>query len=1178
MVVQVRLLGPLEVVGANGPASLGGAKERAVFAMLALHVNQVVSEDRMVDALWKDSPPRTATKTFRSYVSRLRRAVAEAGADKAEIETVPGGYRLLLEPDELDVARVEQLLDEARAAVAQGDPTWAAVVLAEAARTWRGQPLGDLADEHWAIADANRLAELRLVILEERVDAELACGRHSSLVAELESLCTTYPLRERFWAQHIVALYRSGRQAEALRVYQRLRGTLADELGLEPSPELQALERAVLAQDPTLAWQPSGGTAPSPLPARAVELPTGVVTIFCTDIEASTRLWEGHPTAMARALARHDHLVAEVVGAAGGRVIKSKGEGDSTLSVFFRASDAVAAALRLQLALLAEEWPELLPLRVRMALHTGEAEQRDGDYFGLSVNRAARLRSLAAGGEIFCSRATAELVIDDPPEGAELVEIGRFELKDLTRAEHVYAVVHPELPALTTKPAIVSPPRTNLPAPTSSFVGRAQQLAHVASVLQQARVTTLTGVGGVGKTRLALESAARALAEYQDGVWLVEFASIADPSAVVEVVAGALHVVQRQGQSLHAHVMDFLRAKSLLLILDNCEHLLEPVARFIDDVVRACPRVVVLATSREGLGVQGEHIIAVPSLQLPAPDTPETIGASEAVRLFVERAEAAKDSFALTLENEDAVVQLCRRLDGIPLAIELAAARVRSLTPAELAERVDKLFELLTAGPRTAVERHQTLRRAIDWSYDLLEGQDRSALNRLAVFAGGFDVAAAEAVVSGERVDVGDVGDLLGRLVDKSLVIADDTEGTTRFRLLETIRQYAEERLADEGQVDLARRRHAEHYAAFSSQARAGLRGPDEVIWIARVGAELDNLRAALTWAAATHEIDLAVRLVAPLMINATPVGYAIDAWPAVILNLPESRDHPFRVSLMAWTAWSALMRGDIEGGLSEARAALDALDAEDLAPEARCLVLCCVTSVFSLAAHGEAIAVSQRWVEEARHLADDFELAEALTGLAISHYMAGSESSFALLPCDEALGYARHVGSPTVLGMAAMVGALLRVDSEPDAALALAADAINAATLVDNHLTAGIAAQQSSWIHLAQGDWREAAWLGLRSLEHLQHVGDTFFLREFLADACIIFATGGVDEPAAVLAGACRLHTRSESFKSRFNDAGLLLRQRLGDKSFDDCQARGAAMDEYELVDMVRHHVGTLS
>ena len=462
------------------------------------------------------------------------------------------------------------------------------------------------------------------------------------------------------------------------------------------------------------------------------ELPTGTVTFLFTDVEGSTRLWEEHPEAMKAALARHDELVREAIESRRGHVVKTTGDGFH--AAFGTAHDAVDAAVAAQLALRTEAWDLTGPVLVRMGLHTCEADLRDGDYYGSAVNRAARLMATAHGGQIVLSLATSELARE---ASVELLDLGEHRLPDLARPERVFQVVHQDLrtdfPALRSLDAFPS----NLPLQLTAFVGREDELAEIAAALSSARVVTLTGIGGVGKTRAALQAAARMLAQYRDGAWLCELAPVGDPDAVVEVVASALGVVAGLGHTVDDSLLDFLRSKQILLVLDNCEHLLDSVTDLVDRVVRACPAVTVLATSREGLALAGERIIALRSLGVPDLDaTGGAAAAADAVRLFVERAHDARSGFALHDDNAAAIVQICRRLDGIPLAIELAAARVQAMSPQEIATRLDDQFRLLRGGTRGAVERHQTLRRTIDWSYDLLSVDERLVLDRLSVFAG----------------------------------------------------------------------------------------------------------------------------------------------------------------------------------------------------------------------------------------------------------------------------------------------------------------------------------------------------------------------------------------------------------------------------------------------------------
>jgi class 3 adenylate cyclase len=476
------------------------------------------------------------------------------------------------------------------------------------------------------------------------------------------------------------------------------------------------------------------------------------VTFLFTDIEGSTRAWEEQSEAMRVALAVHDEFVRHAIEAHGGYLVKSTGDG--AFAVFGGADEGVGAAVTAQLALVEADWPDDVVLRVRMGLHVGPATEQGGDYLGLEVNRAARLTSVAHGGQIVCSAAVGELV----REQFALVDLGEHRLRDLQSSVHVFQVDAPglrsEFPPLRSLDTLPG----NLPRQVTTFVGREEEIASLADLVRVTSLVTLTGVGGVGKTRLALQVAAEAVAEFPNGAWLCEFAPVADPGAVWETLAGSLRLQPFPGRSIEESVLEYLAARRLLLVLDNCEHLLDAIARQVTAIGQRCARVSVLATSREGLALAGERIVAVPSLGVPADDSDmNALMGADSVRLFSDRARAAKNVFVLSDRNASAVGVLCRRLDGIPLAIELAAARVRSLSPEDLVARLDRRFKLLTRGSRAALERHQTLRSTIDWSYDLLEPVERRALDRLSVFAGGCDLAAAEAVLAADDLDVWDV-------------------------------------------------------------------------------------------------------------------------------------------------------------------------------------------------------------------------------------------------------------------------------------------------------------------------------------------------------------------------------------------------------------------------------------
>jgi predicted ATPase/class 3 adenylate cyclase len=584
----------------------------------------------------------------------------------------------------------------------------------------------------------------------------------------------------------------------------------------------------------------------------AGELPAGTVTFLFTDLEGSTRLLQAHPAAYREAVRRHHDLLQNAVEAHGGAVFETVG--DAVYAAFARPADAVAAALAGQLALQREDWGEVGALRARMGLHTGEVERQGTHYFGAPLYRCARLLATAHGGQTVLSGATAELVRDELPDG-RLRDLGAHRLKDLARPERVFQLLHPALPGdfppLRTLDALPN----NLPVQLTSFVGREPELAEVGRLLAATRLLTLTGTGGTGKTRLALQVAAGELDAFPDGVWVAELAPLADPALVPQAAAAAAGVVVQPGRPAVATLGDAWRAGRVLLVLDNCEHVLAACAELADALLRACPRLTILATSRESLGIAGETSWRVPSLTLPAAGrvpAPAALTQYEAVRLFIDRAKAALPSFAVTDRNAPAVAEVCARLDGIPLAIELAAARVRTLTPEQLLARLEDRFRLLTGGSRTALERHQTLQALVEWSYDLLSAPEQALFARLAVFAGGWTLEAAEAVCADDALDRFDVDDLLGRLVDKSLVLADDLpDASRRYRLLETLRQFGRQKLIASGEADATRGRHLAHFLEVAETAESRLLTQEAPAWIDRLEAEHDNLRAALAWSLA---------------------------------------------------------------------------------------------------------------------------------------------------------------------------------------------------------------------------------------------------------------------------------------------------------------------------------------
>ena len=583
----------------------------------------------------------------------------------------------------------------------------------------------------------------------------------------------------------------------------------------------------------------------------STDFPTGTVTFLFTDIEGSTLWWESHPEWMRDAFVRQELILRAAAAKHGGYVYKMIG--DAFQIAFDTAQAALQATIDAQRALHAQSWGEFGPLRIRMALHTGVTEERGDDYVGPVLNRLGRLLSVSQGGQILVSQATHELVYDSLPEGVQLEDLGTHRLKDLIRAEHIYQVAGPGLPSGFAPLKTLDEFQHNLPLQLTSFVGREKEIIEVKRLLLGDRFVTLTGPGGTGKTRLALQVAAELLELFPDGVWLVEFASLSDPTLVAQTVAAALGVRESAGRPILNLLTDYLRSKELLLILDNCEHLLSASAQLVTALLQTCPNICILATSREALNIVGELSFRVPSLSIPdarrLPSLP-ALSQYEAMQLFVERAEIVQPGFELTDTNARAVAQICHRLDGIPLAIELSVARVKMMPVEQVAARLDDRFRLLTGGSRTAMPRHQTLRALIDWSYDLLSEPERTLFRRLSVFAGGWTLEAAEAICTGDDLNPYDVLDLLSQLVNKSLIIPDaEADVQARYRQLETIRQYGRERLLEAGGGEKIRHQHLQYFLQLSEQAEPELRGPDQVAWLDRLEKEMDNIRAALEWA-----------------------------------------------------------------------------------------------------------------------------------------------------------------------------------------------------------------------------------------------------------------------------------------------------------------------------------------
>lgn len=699
----------------------------------------------------------------------------------------------------------------------------------------------------------------------------------------------------------------------------------------------------------------------------------GTTTILFTDIEGSTRLWESEPERMSQALARHDAIARAAVEDNRGVVVKMIGDG--LYAAFADPADGLNASLTLQRSLRDPAVTNGIPLLVRCGLHQGAVERRDNDYFGPPVNRTARIMGAAHGGQILLSQAVVDSIGSRLPAEVTLRDLGGIRLKDLTAPEHVYQILHPQLrqefPALRSLEATPN----NLPQQLTSFVGREREIAEAEGLLKSARLLTLVGMGGLGKTRLSLQVAADALDACPDGAWFLDLAPIRDPSLVQSEAARTLGVQEEPGRPLTQTLCAHVKQRKLLLIFDNCEHLVSACAELAHALLRAGPDVRIIATSREALRVPGEQ--TYPVMPLAVPDRAADVGAlarSDAVQLFVDRARLHKPSFVLTEREAPAVAELCARLEGIPLALELAAARMRTLTVADINVRLRDRFKLLTGGGRVLLERQQTLRALVDWSYDLLHDHERLLFDRLSVFAGGFELPAAEEICGSEPLTREDVLDLLTSLVDKSLVMAEQSGDSSRYRTLETIRDYARERLVQRGELLPTATRHCDHFLTMAKAARQGIRGPEQAEWTRRLEAELDNLRAG--------------------------IALALEASVDPVLSVK------FEVALMIF--W--MLRGYASEGRKYVRAslALPPVQASDVAHAHALYVGAALAN--SQSDHGEADRMLEKCLELRRGIGNPVDIAATLSTLSLVRLQAGDATS-AREGEEEALGIFRRLG-----------------------------------------------------------------------------------------------------------------------------------------------------------------------
>jgi predicted ATPase/class 3 adenylate cyclase len=732
------------------------------------------------------------------------------------------------------------------------------------------------------------------------------------------------------------------------------------------------------------------------------------VTLLFTDVVGSTQLWETAPTAMSKALARHDQILRSAIESAGGEVFKTVG--DAFCAAFFEPSGALASALRTQLALAAEPWPQQVTLRVRIGIHSGLCERRDEDYFGPTVNRAARLQSVAHGGQVVLSEATASLLQAGLPEGVVLRDLGEHRLKDLVRPERVFQLEADGLELRFPPLRSVDNPETgnNLPARLTRFVGRRQELATTRELLAKSRLVTLTGAGGCGKTSLAIEGVSD-----MDGVWFVDLSALGDENQVAPTVASVLGVRTLNGRPVIEVLLEALSDRRIMIVLDNCEHLIGACAHLSDAILRSCKEIRILATSREPLGIEGEAVYRVPSLALPPDDTAIDVRLaceSEAVELFVERAVSQRPGFALDEGNARFVVAICRRLDGIPLALELAATRLETFSVEELEANLDDRFRLLTKGRRTALPRHRTLRALVEWSYDLLVEAEREVLRRASVFAGGFTPVEARAVFAEGNLDRITLVDVLQSLVEKNLIQLDEAaEPLARYRLLETIRQFGAEELAGHDEEAAARSAHAAAFLALAERASPHLWKEERLEWLARLNVDRENLNAAIEHLLSERTVGLAaVRFVIAMSRYWEMTGqyaYVVEIGRA-LLDHPSTQEHD-RLWVEAVVALALVWRGDnweLAVFEPEVRQALEVARTLDMDEQTAVLLWVLAGHSMRRGQTGVAIELDEQAVEAARRSEDPMTLGIALIAASCVYESQTSESRARLVEAESCL------------------------------------------------------------------------------------------------------------------------------------------------------------------------------
>lgn len=983
--MQCRVLGSVELVAAGQQVPLTDA-QRTIVAVLLVNPGAVVGTDGLIEAVWSDVAPSGARKAVHNHLTRLRRTLAlVAEGDPRLVTTEGAGYRIDLRGHEHDASRFEALVAEARA---QGDPHRGVRVLDAALGLWRGPAFGQLAAHDLVRAEAARLDELRAEVAAERIDALLRLGRHLEVVGDLEQMVATEPLRERPYAQLVLALYRAGRTAEALATFREIQRRLGEELGVDPAPELQELHRRILRQDPAMQdvqWVPFA--------------------------------------------------------------------------------------------------------------------RRQGSLAGLAGPAAAA--------------------------------------------------------ALETTEDVRGPGR--------ALLGREADTIAVAKIVAAARLVTLTGPGGIGKTRLAEDVAGR----FEGDVAVVELAPLREAHALDHAVASVLGVMA--GGDLRDRIVSALAGRGVLLVMDNCEHLLPDVAELIEQLLRGCAGLTVLATSRERLAVDGEHLYAVPPLPVPAVEEatdPELMGDNPAVRLFCERAAAVYPGFALTEATAAAIVDICRRLDGVPLALELAAARVVAMGLTDLAARLRERLDLLAGGPRRERGRHRALTDVVAWSYGLLEASEGLLFDRLSVFAGGFTLQGAEQVCSGRGVGVDEIAPHLAALVDKSMVLRAE-EG---YRILEPLRVYGHARLAERGDAEEAHGAHARYFAGLVEQAGSAARGPDGASWLRLLRKELDNLRAAHRWAVDSCEADLALRLCAPLAEDGSWwLGDEIATWAEATAGLPDARRHALLPLAYGAAATGAVHRGELARSMQLAQLGLEsAPDADDPRRVAslRALSLAAIfQGRFDDSARLEAEILSYAHATGDAYRAVFVHIARAMHAI----YRPTRDLEAARIHAKHACADAETLGNPQAQAFAYYIHGEALADHDPEQALAWLKDSLELSRSIPLQLTEAMGLLALSGVLARRGEPKTAMDALQTAIRLWRHAGDWAHQWTTLRHLAFLLMRIGEDDTAATLIGVIDSSATAAPVygadAERMRDARAQLRARLGPDRYEQLRRAGTRKTDEEAV-----------